>query len=172
MQGGRGRIAVLIDQDVLEVFGEITIHIGGSLITPCPSGEVEAQLATRGSSDGRQLLIAIEHPVPAVGGRANLDGLDITWTISAIGIIVPTTHDIVRAAEHIALHQAAYHLIEQGVDQVTEVIYPQRHVVRAGIQVDFLQADIIDPIANAYGGDIDQVGIDEIVPVGCHRVGE
>ncbi|MNE01864.1 hypothetical protein D3C80_943160 [compost metagenome] len=70
------------------------------------------------------------------------------------------------------MHQAAYHLIEQGVDQVTEVINPQRHVVRAGIQVDFLQADIIDPIANAYGGDIDQVGIDEIVPVGCHRVGE
>ena len=172
MQGSRGRIAVLVDEGVLEVLGQIAIHIGGGLVTPCPSGEVEAQLATRGSSDGRQLLIAIEHPVPAVGGRANLDGLDITRAISAIGIIVPTTHDVVGAVEYVALHQTTNDLIEQGIDQIAEVVHSQRGIVRTRIHVDILQTGIDDAITDTYGGDSDTVVIDEIIPTGCHRAGE
>ncbi|MNH06078.1 hypothetical protein D3C79_654330 [compost metagenome] len=172
MQGRRGRITVLIDDGVLEVFGQITVHIGRGLITPRAGGEVETQLATCGCGNRCQLLIPIEHTIPAVGGRTDLDGLDITRAICTIGIIVPTAHDIVGTVEHIALHQTANDLIEQSVDQIAEVIHPQRGIVRACIHIDILQTGINDAIADPYGGDIDAVVIDEVVPTGRHRSSE
>ena len=72
--------------------------------------------------------------------------------------------------QYVAVDQPANHLINQGIDQIIEVINQDGRT--AAIQINILQAGTIDAIAYANGGDIDVVEIDEAIPGSRRRVAQ